>query len=157
MNFACQEDTNLEIFFTEYLVFMGGTLFWYWKFHSQVWHILLVNNHHLLMSIIPYKLFFNNPVFVCSSQLQFRVINNLICLSIMIHFLIINHFWNSINSIKQWFHEINWSLKLLVFWWKAKIGIKINWQPLHCWLSWSKGTSELLTTRRLDYFHFNIR
>ena len=117
----------------------------------------LVNNHHLLMSIISYKLFFNNLVFVCSLQLQFRVINNLICHPIMIHFLIINHFWNSINSIKQWFHEINWSLKLLVFWWKAKIGIKINWQPLHCWLSWSKGTSELLTTRRLDYFHFNIR
>ena len=38
---ACQEDTNLENFFTEHLVYMGGTLFWGSKFHSQVWHILV--------------------------------------------------------------------------------------------------------------------
>ena len=38
---ACQEDTNLENFFTEHLVYMGGTLFWGSKFHSQVWHILM--------------------------------------------------------------------------------------------------------------------
>ena len=32
---ACQEDTNLENFFTEYLICMCGTLFWGSKFHSQ--------------------------------------------------------------------------------------------------------------------------
>ena len=45
LDFACQEDTNLENFFTEYLVYMCGTLFWYWKFHSQVWHILMLIDH----------------------------------------------------------------------------------------------------------------
>ena len=38
---ACQEDTNLENFFTDHVVYMCVTLFWGSKFHSQVWHILI--------------------------------------------------------------------------------------------------------------------
>ena len=46
---ACQEDTNLENFFTEHLVYMGGTLFWGSKFHSQVWHILFFNSPSVVL------------------------------------------------------------------------------------------------------------
>ena len=41
--FACLEDINLEIFFTEYLIFMHGTIFLCEWCDSQVWHILMFN------------------------------------------------------------------------------------------------------------------
>ena len=42
---AALEDTNLEIFFTEYLLYMCGTLFWGSKSHSKVWHILVFKEY----------------------------------------------------------------------------------------------------------------
>ena len=42
-DFACLQDINLENFFTEYLIFMHGTIFLGVWCDSQVWHTLLFN------------------------------------------------------------------------------------------------------------------
>ena len=50
VNSADFEDTNLEIFFTEYLLYMCGTLFLMWQGDS--WHMTHLNEHPLVQKFL---------------------------------------------------------------------------------------------------------
>ena len=52
--FACLEDINLENFFTEYLIFMHGTIFLCEWCDSQIWHILMAMLKVFSMSLKEY-------------------------------------------------------------------------------------------------------